>query len=241
MALSATQKLNTNDDSRRAFDRELTFMPQDYLRRVSPDRMKRHVEIITSHPGYPLKTFVQTPVSWQESRVAGNDRLITFSMNSPRALVHVTAAVALLGGSIQAAELYPRSDGTLLIDVEFHSPGSAADAQRIGELVIRQFQARIGEAPTPVCEPVKDLELNTRNDASTNLSIIELRAGDTRGLLYRTARAFAMLGVKIVRCDIRTTGGRAYDTFVVTDRLGRPVDFEREISFLRREILSDNP
>ena len=59
MALSATPKVTTNEDIRRSSDRELTFMPPDYLRRVSPDRMKRHLEIITAHPGYPLKTFVR--------------------------------------------------------------------------------------------------------------------------------------------------------------------------------------
>lgn len=241
MQLNTSRTLNNqtgDEEQRRSFDRELTFMPADYLRRVSPERMNRHVGLIMSHPGYPLKTFVQNPVSIDMVRSGNTDRLVTFSMNSPRSLVHVTAAIALSGGSIQSADLYPRTDGTLVIEVEFHAaPGS--DGRTLSEMAAKQFHARIGEAPTPVCEPVRDLELHTRNETATGLSIIELRALDTRGLLYRTARAFAMLGVKIVRCDIRTTNGRAYDTFIVTDRLGRPLDFERELGFLKREILSD--
>lgn len=221
------------DESRRIHDRELGFMPSDYLRRVSPERMSRHMNLICSHPGYPLKTFVQHPVSWDVTRMGRSARLMTFSMNSPRALVHVTAAIALTGGSIQAAELYPRTDGTLLIDVEFHGPASP---EAVGDSLVTQFQARIADAPAPDCEAVRELELTTRTDTATSANVIELRAADTRGLLYRTARAFAMLGIKIVRCDIRTTGGKAYDTFQVTDRLGRPLDLDREMNFLRREI-----
>lgn len=226
------------DEDRKTHDRELSYMPADYMRRVSPDRMQKHLDIITHHPGYPLKTFVQTPVSSQLFHSGALERIVTFSMNSPRSLVHVTAAVALEGGSIQSADLYPRTDGTLITDVEFQIP-SQSGAVRVAEAVARQFQARIGEAPTPACESVRDLELTARMDNQHGHSIIELRAADTRGLLYRTARAFAMLGVKIVRCDIRTTANRAYDTFVVTDRLGRPVDVERELGFLKREIVTD--
>jgi [protein-PII] uridylyltransferase len=54
--------------------------------------------------------------------------------------------------------------------------------------------------------------------------IVEVRAGDRAGLLYRLTAAIAAEGLDVTSARIETLGGDAVDCFYVTDPSGTPVD-----------------
>ncbi|MEW6778321.1 MAG: hypothetical protein AB1405_18630 [Bdellovibrionota bacterium] len=221
-------------------EHELGLMPADYRHRVSPDRTRRHIHLISSHPGYPFKDFIRTPLSFELEQGSISHRLTTFSLNSPRALVHATAAIAANGGSIQSADLFPRSDGTLIMDTEFAlPPGISSDS--LGETLQRYFSSHEPPPRPKGCEPVRDLGITHHLSGSRQETVIEIKALDSRGLLYRIASAFSILGIKVLRADIRTVAGRVHDVFHTVDRLRRPLNLDQDMKFLVREIESNIP
>lgn len=232
--------LNSAPQEPDAEERELELMPRGYRRRVTPEQRARHLGLIASHPGYPYKTFVKHPLSCTLDPIGGRYRLTTYSLNSPRSLQHVTAAIALHHGSIEEAHLFPRSDGTLLIEVAFRGLSPDLHFGGLRETLAEMFDFEARSTRTPECDPIKDVEITYRPKLEDGQTVIEIRAADAKGLLYRISRAFALLGIKIYRAEIETRAGRAYDVFFVTDRLGRPLDMERELPFLRREILTNS-
>ncbi|MEW6778331.1 MAG: ACT domain-containing protein, partial [Bdellovibrionota bacterium] len=85
-------------------------------------------------------------------------------------------------------------------------------------------------------EAVQNLEIRHSASEQNLQTVVEIMASDSRGLLYRIARAFAALGIKVARADIRTEGSRARDTFFVVDRQGRAPDLSGDVGHLRKEI-----
>jgi [protein-PII] uridylyltransferase len=54
--------------------------------------------------------------------------------------------------------------------------------------------------------------------------IVEVRAGDGAGLLYRLTAAITEQGLDVTSARIETLGGDAVDSFYVCDPSGSPVD-----------------
>ena len=53
------------------------------------------------------------------------------------------------------------------------------------------------------------------DDASSNASVIEVRAADQVGILHRIANALAELGLDIRHATVQTMGDEVVDTFYV--------------------------
>jgi [protein-PII] uridylyltransferase len=67
--------------------------------------------------------------------------------------------------------------------------------------------------------------------AGANSTIVEIRAGDRAGLLYRLTTALADLGLDVTSARIETLGADALDSFYVCDPRGTAMDAE-----LRRRV-----
>jgi [protein-PII] uridylyltransferase len=87
--------------------------------------------------------------------------------------------------------------------------GSATDNERAGWFAVA----------TPV-EPSVQMIAGGGADAT----VLEVRADDRPGLLYRVCRALADGGANLRSAHIGTLGGSAVDVFYVTDHAGRPFD-----------------
>ena len=72
---------------------------------------------------------------------------------------------------------------------------------------------------------------------SRGLTIVEVRAHDAPGLLYRVARAVAAADATIVGAKVSTLGADAVDVFFVTDSSGQPLTDDRRAA-LRVTVLS---
>lgn len=68
-------------------------------------------------------------------------------------------------------------------------------------------------------------------------TVVEVRAHDAPGLLFRVARAVAAADATIVGAKVSTLGADAVDVFFVTDSSGRPLSEDR-MAALRVTVLS---
>ena len=59
--------------------------------------------------------------------------------------------------------------------------------------------------------------------ASATATVLEVRAGDRPGLLYRLGRALALMGVNIRGARVVTLGAEAVDVFYLQDAAGEPL------------------
>jgi [protein-PII] uridylyltransferase len=59
--------------------------------------------------------------------------------------------------------------------------------------------------------------------ASRTATVVEVRAHDEPGLLWRIGRALGECGLDVRAARVETLGAEAVDVFYVTDLMGRPV------------------
>ena len=62
------------------------------------------------------------------------------------------------------------------------------------------------------------------NDASSNATVVEVRAPDAVGLLYRITKALAEVGLDIRHAKVATLGHEVVDTFYVQTHGGKVTD-----------------
>jgi [protein-PII] uridylyltransferase len=90
-------------------------------------------------------------------------------------------------------------------------------------------QRRIHEQVAP--------QVTVHNDASETASVVEVRAGNATGVLYRIARAFLDLHLDIRHAKVQTLGDEVVDSFYVVDRHGEKLTGEEQLDELRRAVL----
>jgi [protein-PII] uridylyltransferase len=74
------------------------------------------------------------------------------------------------------------------------------------------------------------------NSLSDTRTVVEVRAPDRVGLLYRITRALAREGLNIATAKIATDHDLALDTFYVTDAAGTKLDTRARIEALRDAV-----
>ena len=65
------------------------------------------------------------------------------------------------------------------------------------------------------------------NDASADATVVEVRAPDAIGVLYRITRAFLELQLDIRHAKVLTLGHEVVDSFYVVDQHAKKLDDER--------------
>jgi [protein-PII] uridylyltransferase len=61
------------------------------------------------------------------------------------------------------------------------------------------------------------------DDASDTATVVEVRAHDAPGLLWRVGRALGECGLDVRAARVETLGAEAVDVFYVTDASGQPL------------------
>ncbi|MYV47555.1 ACT domain-containing protein, partial [Streptomyces sp. SID2888] len=64
-------------------------------------------------------------------------------------------------------------------------------------------------------------------------TVIEVRAQDAPGLLFRVGRALETWGVRVRSAHVSTLGANAVDAFYVTTGAGAPLSQDRAVSVAR--------
>lgn len=138
-------------------------------------------------------------------------------------LAQVAAGLALAGLPVRAARAWTTDDGTAVSmwDVPEPAVDTALVADRLhrvldGTVDVRQrlgSQASSGE-PTVV---------GVVADASSSATVLEVRAGDRRGLVWALCDVFARHDVDVRSAHLDTLGPQAHDVFYLVGPSGRPL------------------
>ncbi|MFG1864627.1 [protein-PII] uridylyltransferase [Microbispora bryophytorum] len=107
-----------------------------------------------------------------------------------------------------------------------------------GRLDIEQRLARRARSMRPSRVPVAPPRVTLVDDASLTASVVEVRAHDRPGLLWRIGRAFGECGLDVRAARVETLGAEAVDVFYVADRTGRPLLDEQQRIQVREHVLA---
>lgn len=193
--------------------------------------------------------------------VEGDDRSVTIATpDGPRVFSRVVGVLALHGQSVRAAAVRSIPNGPAIsrFELEPNHPGAkspdwtvvAGDVERIlrGELPLEprleelSQRSRRLQRPTAAWSP--EARVFVDNEGSRAATIIEIRAADATGLLFRITCAFADLDLDIRSARVMTMGHEVVDTFYVVTRDGTKIgavsDLERIEHALFAAMEADN-
>ncbi|MFC4057533.1 [protein-PII] uridylyltransferase [Planomonospora corallina] len=107
-----------------------------------------------------------------------------------------------------------------------------------GRLDIEERLARRTRSLRPARVPVAPPRVTLVDDASLTATVVEVRAHDRPGLLWRIGRAFGECGLDVRAARVETLGAEAVDVFYVVDRAGRPLADRAQRAQVRDQVLS---
>ncbi|MEW9547662.1 [protein-PII] uridylyltransferase [Nonomuraea sp. NPDC050783] len=107
-----------------------------------------------------------------------------------------------------------------------------------GRLDIEQRLARRARSVRPPRVPVAPPRVTLVDDASATATVVEVRAHDRPGLLWRIGRAFGECGLDVRAARVETLGAEAVDVFYVVDRAGRPLSDDAQRAQVRDHVLA---
>ncbi len=125
------------------------------------------------------------------------------------------------------------------VEPEFGEPPDAtlvaADLRRMlqGRLDVENRLDRRARALRPRAVTIPAPRVSLVDDASDTATVVEVRAHDAPGLLWRVGRALGECGLDVRAARVETLGAEAVDVFYVTDGDGKPLG-DRD---LRRTIV----
>jgi [protein-PII] uridylyltransferase len=136
------------------------------------------------------------------------------------------------------------------VEPEFGDPPDAslvvADLRRMlqGRLDVEDRLDRRARALRPRSANVPAPKVTLIDDASDTATVVEVRAHDAPGLLWRVGRALGECGLDVRAARVETLGAEVVDVFYVTDGDGKPLageDVRRAIAHSVLTALGDLP
>jgi [protein-PII] uridylyltransferase len=238
-------------------ERHIALLPDRYVRVTRPDAAATHIQLIEElHNGTFARRWTSHGRTTTELTICTRDR--------HSLCADIAGSLSAQGIEILSAELNTREDGIALdvFIIREASTHQAIDMTRypaiervlgkaiagesdIAALVERwhtknapwkrkaRAQSEGQNLPHVVCD----------NDASESLTLVEVRASDEPGLVYKIASGFAALGLDIVCAKIATEKSDALDVFYVTDGEGMKISepMMETVKVSLTEFLSNSP
>jgi len=182
---------------------------------------------------FPSEPVLALMGTGRQHLVPDGDRLTTVSPDRPGVFWRIAGVLSLHGLDVLGAQAHSDELGMaanefrvalpehgiqwdrVLRDLERALAGELAIEARLAERA-RTYRQRHKVAGGPR-EPIVRVD----NDASSNATVIEVRAPDGIGVLYRLTRAMAELSLDLRHARIQTLGHEVVDTFYVRTSAGR--------------------
>jgi [protein-PII] uridylyltransferase len=227
----------------RAAAAHLQAMSDRYVRATAPQRMAAHLRLIDRLREEPVATEL-----FHFGDLGASD-FVVVTRDTPGLFSLIAGTLAAHGVNIRSAQIETRADG-LAVDT-FHVNDAAGepilDEARweavttdlrhalSGETSVERLFARrrTGAGAAGAGGPVRVTVDNSLSDTHT---VVEVKAPDRVGLLYRITRALAEQGLNIATAKIATDRDQAFDAFYVTDAARRRVDAPARIAALREAV-----
>jgi [protein-PII] uridylyltransferase len=196
-------------------------LPRRYVLTRSPELAARHLSMLERGALSEGEIRIQAT----RHREAGVWDLLIVARDRPGLLATVAGVLALRGASVLGADAATSSDG-LVLDVFSVSSAQPLQWSLIEADLQSALQGRIplddllGSRPVPP-EEASGIHVAVDNAASQFFSVVEVRAADQVGLLYRIASALRAEQLDIQHARIATHPDGALDVFYVRDLGGR--------------------
>ena len=189
-----------------AIREHLEDAPARYLLAQSPEAISRHIRMVETRPaGFEVRMHA-------EPAGAGGEWTVHMAFLDRRgALAAVAGALSSCRVAVNEAFVSTWRSG-VAIDVFKVSAASDVDWDAVRETVT----GRLARPDSNGGPPSVDGTVEIDNLASPWFTIVEVRARDRTGLLYRVASALALAGSDIHSAHVTTHDGVAVDTFSVT-------------------------
>jgi [protein-PII] uridylyltransferase len=200
---------------------------------------------------FPSDEVLGLMAAGQTAVVPNVDRIVTVAPDRPGLFGRVAGVISIHGLDVLAAEAY--SDDIPVSGPNVHGAGGGvvtmaanefrvavpkhgvdwtklvADLERAlsGQLAIEARlaeRARTYRRKRTTAAEVGEPHVRLDNDASSDATVIEVRAPDRVGLLHRIAKAMAELELDIRHAKIQTLGPEVIDTFYVRSAGGKLTD-----------------
>ena len=163
---------------------------------------------------------------WQAAGVLASHRLAVRSAN---ATSHGSMAVAAFTVSPEYGD--PPEADLVTSDLRRALEGRLDVAERL-ERRMRAYR----QSPVPV--PVAPPKVTLLDEASRTATVVEVRAHDAPGLLWRIGRALGDCGLDVRAARVETLGAEAVDVFYVVDSSGGPVGGSRIRGKIAAQVLA---
>lgn len=218
-------------------------MSDRYVRTTSPERVAAHLRL--------LERLREEPVAVDLFHYPdlGVSDLVVVTPDVRGLFAVIAGTLAAHDVNILAAEIETRADGIAVDTFHVNDAGGEAilDERRWEAVTAALRRAIRGEvsvealfAARPrrlaVAVPGGAVRVTVDNSLSDTRTVVEVRAPDRLGLLYRITRALARAGCNITTAKIATELDLALDTFYVTDADGRRLEAPERIAALREAI-----
>jgi UTP:GlnB (protein PII) uridylyltransferase len=205
-------------------------LPRRYLLSRSAAFIARHLAVAGGEPLGDGEVRLRA----HRHRHAEEWDLLVVAKDRPGLLATVAGVLALRGASVLAADAATTSDGLVLDVFTVGSAyGAPLESSLWGQLESDLRAALENRLPladllstTPVAEGRGPVNVEIDNDASQVFSLVEVRAPDRVGLLYRITSALYDLGLDIHHAKVATYPDGALDVFYVWDLAGNKMDQE---------------
>lgn len=242
------------DVDRAALKQYLDSMPPRYFIANAPPAILSHFRTVQGHFG---ETFLfQSQIDRQENL----NRLLLYTVNSPRLFEQVTGVMAANQVNILALEQFftSRGEALLLLKVTDHR-GQILEEERRIEALRRDLQEVVqgkvsmerysqahqnqlfwGKKLAPARPPRVEID----NDVSAYYTVIDVYANDRIGILHDIARVMRALGLYIEVSKISTKVDQVADVFYVKDIFGHKITDSKKIGGIKKavvEALSEAP
>jgi [protein-PII] uridylyltransferase len=178
------------------------------------------------------------------------ERLTVVAPDRPGLFARVAGSLSLHGFDVRSAAV-ASSDDSMAVEVFEVAPaaGSAPDWDRVTHDIERAVsgrlaldarlaeRARVYARRRPAAARPVEPRVTFDNDATGAATVIEVRAPDAVGVLYRITRALADADLDVRRAMVSTLGHEVIDAFYVVDASGRKVTDREHLVEVERAIL----
>ncbi|GLZ11288.1 bifunctional uridylyltransferase/uridylyl-removing enzyme [Actinomadura sp. NBRC 104425] len=167
---------------------------------------------------------------WRAAGVLALHRLVVRSARTVSSPAAEARATAVLDFTAVPEYGTPPDPAALEADLRRMLAGRLDVAERL-ERRARSMRVRPGITVPPP-------RVGIVHDASSTATVVEVRAHDRPGLLWRIGQALGECGLSVRAAQVDTLGAEAVDVFYVVDSQGRPVSDPDALAAVRRHVLA---
>jgi [protein-PII] uridylyltransferase len=215
-------------------ERHYALLPDRYRRLIDFDALQRDLRLVTAQGSAPLVA------EWRSSPEGRPDELTVCTRDAPGRLALLAGTLTAHGLDILGVDVYTRDDDIVLDTFTLSRVGEFGriDAERrraVEEKLLAAVEGRYDvEAAVARRRPgfrrrrprLGGPSVRFDGEASPHSTVIEVRADDEPGLVYRIARTLAACGCEISFAKLATEKNHALDVFYVRDSTGSRLDSE---------------